>query len=340
MRVGLIGYGLAGRTFHAPLLQAAGFFLAAISSRSLDRRGLAHTDFPLATILATPEELVEEELDLVVVASTNEVHGPHAKLAIDKGIPVVVDKPMALDYYETLSLFDYADARGVPITVFFNRLFDSDTLTIKELIKSGDLGEIFRYESRFERFRPDLNAQSWRENTPSELGGGLLLDLQTHLVSIALELFGKASLEFSSIRRVRGGVDDDVLLILKHESGVDSYLSVSAIAGSPGPRVRMHGRHGTLVAKELDPQESLLRAGLKPLSTGWSDMAAATSEFRIHKGAESFNYRGAPGNYVSFYNQVKDSLERGSAMPVSREFALEVAQILDRAREIDIRVHG
>ncbi|NDA40776.1 MAG: gfo/Idh/MocA family oxidoreductase [Actinobacteria bacterium] len=101
------------------------------------------------------------------MASTNEVHSAHAKLAIDAGIPVVVDKPMALDYYETLSLFDYADARGVPITVFFNRLFDSDTLTIKELVKSGELGEIFRYESRFERFRPDLNPAAWRENTPS-----------------------------------------------------------------------------------------------------------------------------------------------------------------------------
>ncbi|MBU3716208.1 MAG: dehydrogenase [Candidatus Nanopelagicaceae bacterium] len=340
MRVGLIGYGLAGRTFHAPLLQASGFFLAAIASRSLDKRGAAHSDFPLATILASAEELVEEELDLVVVASTNEVHSAQAKLAIDAGIPVVVDKPMALDYYETLSLFDYADARGVPITVFFNRLFDSDTLTIKELINSGELGEIFRYESRFERFRPDLNPAAWRENTPSELGGGLLLDLQTHLVSISLDLFGPATLEFSSIRRVRGGVDDDVLLVLKHDRGVDSYLSVSAIAGSPGPRVRMHGRSGTFIAKELDPQEALLRAGAKPLSTGWSDTASATGEFRIHKGTESFNYRGVPGNYVAFYNQVKESLSTGASMPVSRDFALEVAQILDRAREIDIRSHG
>ncbi len=340
MRVGLIGYGLAGRYFHAPLLQAAGFFVAAIASRSIDKRGVAHSEFPLATILATAEELVAEDLDLVVVASTNEVHSAHAKLAIDSGIPVVVDKPMALDYYETASLFDYADSRGVPITVFFNRLFDSDTLTIKELIKGGDIGDIFRYESRFERFRPELNSQSWRENTPSDLGGGLLLDLQTHLVSIALDLFGPASLEFASIRQIRGGVDDDVLLVLKHGTGVDSYLSVSAIAGSPGPRVRMHGRTGSLTVKELDPQEGLLRSGLKPLSTGWSDSSSATCECRIHKGAESFNYRGVPGNYVAFYNQVKDALEGAAVMPVSREFALDVARILDRAREMDIRLNG
>ncbi|MGA0119775.1 MAG: Gfo/Idh/MocA family protein, partial [Candidatus Nanopelagicaceae bacterium] len=241
MRVGLIGYGLAGRTFHAPLLQASGFFVAAICSRSIEKRGLAHDEFPLATILASAEELVEEDLDLVVVASTNEVHASQAKLALDRGIPVVVDKPMALSYYETLALFEYAQERGVPVTVFFNRLFDSDTLTIKELLQKGEIGEVFRYESRFERFRPELNLQSWRETTPTDLGGGLLLDLQTHLVSIALDIFGPATLEFSSIRKVRGGVDDDVLLVLKHNQGVDSYLSVSAVAGAPGPRVRLSG---------------------------------------------------------------------------------------------------
>lgn len=336
MRVGLIGYGLAGRSFHAPLLQASGFFVAAICSRSIEKRGLAHKDFPLATILSSADELVEEDLDLVVVASTNEVHASQAKLALDRGIPVVVDKPMALSYYETLALFDYAQERGVPVTVFFNRLFDSDTLTIKELLQKGEIGEVFRYESRFERFRPELNLQSWRETTPTDLGGGLLLDLQTHLVSIALDIFGPATLEFSSIRKVRGGVDDDVLLVLKHNQGVDSYLSVSAVAGAPGPRVRLSGSQGTLIARELDPQEGMLRDGSKPIVTGWSDTKSATSEFRIHRGSESFNYRGLPGNYVAFYNQVMDAVKGLAEMPVSREFALDVARILDQALEIDI----
>ena len=336
-RVGLIGYGLAGRNFHAPLLQAAGFFIGAIATRSIEKRGLAHDEFPLATMLASAEELVEEDLDLVVVASTNEVHASQARLAIDAGIPVVVDKPMGLDYYETLALFDYADARGVPITVFFNRLFDSDTLTIKRVIEQGEIGEVFRFESRFERFRPDSNPNAWRETTPSHLGGGLLLDLQTHLVSTALHLFGQADLEFASLRKIRGDVEDDVLLVLKHVCGVDSYLSVSAIAGSPGPRIRMHGRSGSLVAKELDPQESLLRAGVKPLATGWKDPQSATSEFKVHKGENSIDFKGVPGNYVNFYNQVRDFLDGQGMMPVSREFALDVARTLDRAREIDIR---
>lgn len=336
-RVGLIGYGLAGRSFHAPLLQAAGFFISAIASRSIEKRGLAHDEFPLATILASAQELVEEELDLVVIASTNDVHTEQARLAIDAGIPVVVDKPMALDYYETLALFDYADARGVPITVFFNRLFDSDTLTMKQVIETGEIGDIFRFESRFERFRPESNPNAWRENTPSILGGGLLLDLQTHLVSTALHLFGAAEVAFASLRKIRGEVDDDVLIVLKHENGVDSYLSASAIAGAPGPRLRVNGRKAALIATGLDPQEALLRAGAKPLSTGWKDATSATSEFRIYKGENCIDYKGIPGNYVSYYNQVFSALENGAEMPISREFALDVARILDRARELDIR---
>lgn len=336
MRVGIIGYGLAGKYFHAPLLVGAGFEVAAVCSRSIERRGDAHRDFPMATILASAEELVAEDLDLVVVASTNEVHSEHARLAIDAGIPVVVDKPMAIDLHQTLSLFDYAQSANVPLTVFFNRIWDSDTITIQEVIKSGELGQVFRYESRFERFRPNLNPQSWRENTPVEFGGGLLLDLQTHLVSIALHLFGPAELHFASLKQIRGGSDDDAVLVLTHQNGVDSYLSVSAISGAPGPRIRLNGSKATLIAKKLDPQEELLRAGIKPVASGWPDKAAATSEFSIHKGDDSFNLPGHPGNYVSFYIKVRDALTSGGPMPVSPEFAIEVARILDRAREMDI----
>jgi scyllo-inositol 2-dehydrogenase (NADP+) len=336
MRAGIIGYGLAGKVFHAPLLQSAGFEVSAICSRSIERRGEAHLAFPQARILSSAEELVEEELDLVVVASTNEVHSDHARLAIDAGIAVVVDKPMALDCHQTKSLFDYAQSAGVPLTVFFNRIWDSDTLTIQELLASGEIGEIIRYESRFERFRPAANLTSWRERNPIELGGGLLLDLQTHLVSIALHLFGPAELEYSAIKRVRGGADDDVVLALSHQSGVDSLLSVSALAGAPGPRVRVNGTEAALIAKELDPQEGLLRTGMQPTAEGWPDKAGATSEFRIHKGADSYNYQGRPGNYVDFYRKVKLALVDGEAMPIAPELAISVAQILDEARIRDV----
>ena len=336
-RVGIVGYGLAGRYFHAPLLQAAGFFVAAIASRSLEKRGHAHEDFPLAAILATAQDLVAEDLDLVVVASTNDLHSEHAKLAINAGIPVVVDKPMGRDYFETVELFDYAESYGIPITVFFNRLFDSDTQTIKKILVEQELGEVFKFESRFERFRPELNPNSWRENSDIQVGGGLLLDLQTHLISIALSLFGPAKLTYASLRKIKGGAEDDVSLSLTHDSGIDSYLTASSISGEIGPRIRLSGSKGTLIARDLDPQENLLRSAVKPRKTGWPDPSLARSEFSISKGDSTRDFLGEPGNYVEFYNKILDSLEAGSEMPITREFALQVAEIIDQARQLDLR---
>lgn len=337
MRAGLVGYGLAGRYFHGPTLVSAGFEVAAICARSLEKKALAHQDFPSAILVTSIEELVDEDLDLIVVASTNEVHAQHARSAIEAGIATVVDKPMGRNYYETLDLFETADLHGVALTVFFNRLWDSDSLTIKKAIRESAIGRVFRADSRFERFRPELNPASWRETTLSENGGGLLLDLQTHLVSTALDWFGPAELVHASVREIRGVSDDDVVLVLKHDSGVDSYLSASAIVGAPGPRIRINGDAGSLVITELDHQEDLLRKGFKPAPGKWMSPEEIKSEARIFKGESSFNYPSEPGSYPSFYTAVRNHLEIGSPLPISREFALDVARILDKAREISAR---
>ncbi len=337
MRAGIVGYGLAGRYFHGPTLVSAGFEVAAICARSLEKKALAHQDFPSAILVTSIEELVDEDLDLIVVASTNEVHAQHARSAIEAGIATVVDKPMGRNYYETLELFETADLHGVALTVFFNRLWDSDSLTIKKAIRESAIGRVFRADSRFERFRPELNPASWRETTLSENGGGLLLDLQTHLVSTALDWFGPAELVHASVREIRGASDDDVVLVLKHDSGVDSYLSASAIVGAPGPRIRINGDAGSLVITELDHQEDLLRKGFKPAPGKWMSPEEIKSEARIFKGESSFNYPSEPGSYPSFYSAVRNHLEIGSPLPISREFALDVARILDKAREISAR---
>ena len=337
MRAGIVGYGLAGRYFHGPTLVSAGFEVAAICARSLEKKALAHQDFPSAILVTSIEELVDEDLDLIVVASTNEVHAQHARSAIEAGIATVVDKPMGRNYYETLELFETADLHSVALTVFFNRLWDSDSLTIKKAIRESAIGRVFRADSRFERFRPELNPASWRETTLSENGGGLLLDLQTHLVSTALDWFGPAELVHASVREIRGASDDDVVLVLKHDSGVDSYLSASAIVGAPGPRIRINGNAGSLVITELDHQEDLLRKGFKPAPGKWMSPEEIKSEARIFKGESSFNYPSEPGSYPSFYTAVRNHLEIGSPLPISREFALDVARILDKAREISAR---
>ena len=336
MRAGIVGYGLAGRYFHAPTLVSAGFEVAAICARSLEKKAIAHEDFPNAILVNSIEELVDEDLDLIVIASTNDVHSEHAKISISAGIATVVDKPMGRDYYETLALFDHAEMHNVPVTVFFNRLWDSDSLTIKKVISEGVIGRVFRADSRFERFRPELNPSAWRENVSADVGGGLLLDLQTHLVSTALDWFGPAQLVYASVREVRGAANDDVVLVLKHDSGVDSYLSASAIIGAPGPKLRLNGDKGSLVINELDRQEELLRKGFKASFGKWLPSQEITTEARIHKGNDSFSYPGVPGSYPNFYQQVRSALEIGTDLPVSRDFALSVARIIDQARENSI----
>jgi len=337
MKAGIIGYGLAGRYFHGPTLLAAGFHVTAVCARSLERKAAAQQDFPMAAIVNSIDELVAEDLDLIVVASPNEFHSEHALASIRAGINTVVDKPMGRDYYETLSLYDAAEQSGVLLTVFFNRLWDSDSLTIKKIIQQGEIGNIFRLESRFERFRPEINPLAWRESTSFEAGGGLLLDLQSHLVSTALDWFGSAELVFSSVRSVRGASDDDVLLVLKHDNGVDSYLSASAISGNPGPKIRLNGEKASLVITELDKQEEILRKGFRAQAGQWIDSDEITSSARIFKGSDSFSYRGEAGFYPAFYNEVRLAIEHGGQLPVSRELSLSVARIIDQARQISIR---
>lgn len=337
MKAGIIGYGIAGRYFHGPTLLSAGFHVTAICARSLEKKAAAQQDFPNAVIVNSIDELVAEDLDLIVVASPNEFHSEHALASIRAGINTVVDKPMGRDYYEALSLYDEAEQSGVLLTVFFNRIWDSDSLTIKKIIEQGEIGNIFRLESRFERFRPEINPLAWRESTSFEAGGGLLLDLQSHLVSTALDWFGPAELVFSSVRSVRGASDDDVLLVLKHDNGVDSYLSASALSGNPGPKIRLNGDKASLVITELDKQEEILRRGFRAQAGQWIDGDEITSSAKIYKGSDSFSYRGEAGFYPAFYNEVRLAIEHGGELPISRELSLSVARIIDQARQISIR---
>ncbi len=337
LRVGIAGYGLAGRYFHAPLLKGCSFEVVAIHTGNPERIAHALSDFPRTTVVATIEELVAHNLDLVVVASANLVHAQHALAAIKAGIPVVVDKPMGRTLAETKEIVDIAESAGVGVTTFFNRRWDSDALTIKKVLTSGVLGEVHRIDSRFERFRPELNATSWRENMSAADGGGQLLDLQPHLISTAIDWFGSAKLVTASVRSLRGGADDDSVLVLQHDSGVMSYLSASAVVGAPGPRIRILGTKGALVINDLDPQEALLRAGKFPDNGTWN--YPTTSQAFLHRGDEVEEIESIPGNYGHFYKAVELSITTGAPWPIANSDALLVASIIDQAREIGARAY-
>jgi scyllo-inositol 2-dehydrogenase (NADP+) len=186
-RVGIAGYGLAGRYFHAPLLVGAGFEISSILTKNEQRILDAKTDFPNSQICNSLEDLLKSNIDLLVVASANQSHAEQAIAGLKAGIPVVVDKPMGRTFKETEEIIAVSKQTGVGVSTYFNRKWDSDALTIKKIISEGVLGKIFRLESRFEVFRPQLKG-GWRENKDVEQGGGNLLDLQPHLVSNRIRL--------------------------------------------------------------------------------------------------------------------------------------------------------
>jgi scyllo-inositol 2-dehydrogenase (NADP+) len=335
LKVGIAGYGLAGRYFHAPLLKGCGFEIVGVLTTSKERTAHALLDFPGTKVVGSISKLVELDLDFLVVASANLVHAEQALAAIDKSIPVVIDKPMGRTASEVEKIIAAGQSKNVAVTTFFNRRWDSDALTIKKVLASKVLGEIHRLDSRFERFRPELTPNSWRESMSAEQGGGQLLDLQPHLISTAIDWFGPAKLVAASVRSLRSTTDDDSVLVLNHESGVNSYLSASALVGAPGPRIRILGTKGALVINDLDPQEALLRAGKFPENGTWT--VPTSSEAFIHRGDEIEKIESVPGNYGHFYKQVEQAIVNGAPWPVSTSDALLVSQIIDQAREIGER---
>jgi predicted dehydrogenase len=332
-RVGIAGYGIAGRYFHAPFLVGAGFEISSILTKNEQRIQDAKRDFPNSKICNSIEDLLQSKIDLLVVASANQSHAEQAIAWLKAGIPVVVDKPMGRSLKETEEIIAVSKQTGVSVSTYFNRKWDSDSLTIKKIITEGVLGTIFRLESRFEVFRPQLKG-GWRESVDIEQGGGGLLDLQPHLISTALDWFGPSQLISASVRSIRGGSDDDIVLTLKHQSGVDSHLSVCAIMGSAGPRIRLVGDRATLVIKDLDTQENLLRSGVMPKDGKWQQ--STKSAAYIYTGDRVVEYQAVDGNYTQYYLGVKNALA-GGRWPVTLQEAIAVATIINQAREISFR---
>jgi predicted dehydrogenase len=335
LRVGIAGYGLAGRYFHAPLLKGVGFEVVGALTSNVERIAHLRHDFPDAKPVSTIDELLALKLDLLVVASANIVHAEQAIAGLRAGVPVVVDKPMGLNLAQTEDIIKVSKETGVPVTTYFNRRWDSESLTIKRVLSEGLLGEIFRLDSRFERFRPEGNPHSWREFMTFEEGGGKLLDLQPHLISIALDWFGPAELKYASVRSIRNMADDDSVLVLRHESGVDSYLSASEVIGANGPRIRLSGSKGSLLIHDLDPQEALLRSGKYPKGGTWSEQTSTRSF--LHQGDQVTEIPSEPGNYAIFYSLVADAINGKGDWPVSTSEALAVARIIEEAKRASIR---
>jgi predicted dehydrogenase len=330
-RVAVLGYGLAGRFFHAPFIAATpGLELAVIVTGDEERRAQALGDYPAVTVFDAPEEVWSHaaELDLVVVATPNRVHVPLALMALEAGLAVVVDKPLAPTADEGRRLVEAARERGLMLTVFQNRRWDGDFLTVKRLLADDALGKVHRFESRFERWRPELSG-TWRER--AEEAGGLLFDLGSHLVDQALQLFGSVDSVYAEVdvRRPGAEIDDDVFLALEHASGVRSHLWMSALAGQLGPRFRVLGDRAAFVKHGLDIQEEALRAGRKPNEPGWGE-EPPEGWGRLGVDGDLREVQTEPGNYRAFYEGVAASLG-GAPPPVDPADAVTVLELLEGA---------
>ncbi|MEU1396216.1 Gfo/Idh/MocA family oxidoreductase [Micromonospora zamorensis] len=334
LRVGLLGYGLAGRVFHAPLIAATpGLRLDAIVTRDPQRREQARQHFPDARLVDDADEFwrTPDALDLVVVATPNRLHVPMARAALAAGLPVVVDKPLAATAAEGRTLVDEATERGVPLTVFQNRRWDGDFLTARRLVEQGELGRVLRFESRFERFRPTIKP-GWRELASPEEAGGALFDLGAHLVDQAVQLFGRVDRVYAEVDRRRAGaaVDDDAFVALTHANGVHSHLWMGAITAQLGPRLRVLGDRAGYTTYGLDVQEAALHDGGRPDQPGWGEVPPE----RYGKLGVDGDLRPVPtepGAYQSFYAQVATALRDGAPMPVDPRDSVATVELIELA---------
>ena len=335
LRAAIIGYGLAGRFFHSRLIAATqGLTVASVVTANPDRRAQVAEDHPDARVLTSSAELwgCADDHDLVVVATPNDAHAPLASEAIDHGLPVVVDKPLARTADEAAALVARAEQAAVLLTVFQNRRWDSDQLTLARLLADDRLGAVMRYESRFERWRPSLDAGAWRESARPEEGGGQLLDLGSHLVDQALVLFGPATQIYAEVDARRGTPsDDDAFLALRHANDVISHLRASAVTAAPGPRLRVLGTKAAFVATELDSQEKELRAGVAPDAASWGT-EPESSWGRLVTGDDSAPVPSERGDWPRFYALLAGALRDGGPPPVDPHDAVATLRVLEAAR--------
>ena len=333
LRVGLIGFGTAGRFFHAPLLATTpGLALTTIITSDPTRREQALAAYPGVQIVAKADDLWPQELDLVVVAAPNKSHVPLASEAIEAGAAVVVDKPLAITSKDTSALVELAQQRGRLLSVFQNRRWDGDFRTARQLIDEGRLGTVHRFESRFERWRPQLKG-GWREQGGRGEGSGLLYDLGSHLIDQALTLFGPATSVYAEadVRRAGAQADDDTFIALTHATGTRSHLWASATAASLGPRFRVLGSQAAYVTYGLDGQEDELRAGRTPRDEAFG-ITPPTRYGKLGAEASFEPHPTLPGRYTDYYAAIEHALRGTGPVPVDPQDAVTALRIIEAAR--------
>jgi len=334
IEVGLIGFGLAGRAFHAPVIRAVpGLHLAAI----LQRTGTeAAEKYPDVRIVQSLDELLSiSEIHLIVIATPNETHYSFARQCLEAGRDVVVDKPFTTSLEEAVSLVQFAKDANRLLTVYQNRRYDGDFQAVRQLLEVGTLGRIVRFETSYDRFRPQLKPGAWRE--AARPGSGILFDIAPHLIDHALVLFGLPEAVTADVRaeRENAAADDAFDITLHYSHGMRAVLRSSILAAAPRPRFVLFGTQASFVKQTFDPQEANLRRGFIPKDTAWGAEPEENWGVLTVPSRDLFERRRIPPancDYRDYYSNVRDAILGRASLAVTPERALEVMRLLEFAR--------
>jgi len=320
----LVGFGYAGRTFHAPLIAACpGLKLHTVVSSQTEA---VHEAYPEARVAELDAALADPAVELVVIATPNDTHAPLARRALEAGKAVVVDKPFTLSLAEARELIASAEARGRLLSVFHNRRWDADFLTLQALIAEGRLGRLVRFESRFDRYRPAVRDR-WREAAGP--GSGVWFDLGPHLIDQALQLFGRplAITCDLAVMREGGAAPDYAHAVLRYDR-LRVVLHADMLSPAADLRFAVHGERASFLKEGLDPQEAQLAAGMIPGAPGWGEDPRPGVLVEGASGAR-VPVPGVAGDYRRFYRAVAAALAGEGPNPISAKEAAEVMAVLE-----------
>ena len=332
IRVGLVGYGMAGSVFHAPLITSVeGLTLAAVVSSNAAK---VQPDYPNVDVVPTLAELLaRNDIELVVIATPNGTHYEFARQSLAAGKHVVVDKPFTIHTSEAEELIDLAQSKHVMLSVFQNRRWDNDFLTIRALLETGLLGELSTYEAHYDRFRPVVRNR-WREQALP--GSGMLYDLGAHLIDQALVLFGTPETVWADVRAQRpGAVTDDYFhIVLTYPQKQTVILHSGSIVRELPPHFQLHGSKGSYIKYGIDSQEDALKAGKRPGASDWGqDDVMQYGTLTIDVGGITIDGKvpTLPGHYETFYQGMVEALTQGKPAPVNPQDARNTIRVIECA---------
>lgn len=338
IRTGLAAYGMSGQVFHAPFISTNPHFeLSVVTERTKDLSRQRYSD---VSIVRSYEELLNrEELDLIIVNTPDNTHYEYTRLALEAGKHVIVEKPFTTTVEEAEELVALASEKGLTLSVYQNRRWDNDFLTVKEILSKGLLGRLVEFESTFPRYRNFIKPNTWKET--GESGGGLTYNLGSHIIDQAVQLFGMPEAVFADIATMRdGGKVDDYFII--HLLGpaqapeVRITLKSSYLMCENEPRFVLHGTEGSYVKYGLDPQEADLTKGLLPDTPHWGE--EDKSSWGIHRTEKDGrvvreNYPSLPGNYAAFYENIYQHIRKGEDLQSDARGVVDVIRLIEAAKE-------